>query len=147
MYCARCELHHFAGSRCPACGDLMVRGGMKFNRMGEPLAKSAEAQPATSPFAPPSAGRARKEAGRSEGLIVRLAYKLLESVFTCALFSVTLRMAIFLVKVADSLMQTGGDVREGISLYQEIQRGIGWYEVGIWGVITVFIFLYRHNPR
>jgi hypothetical protein len=148
MYCARCGMYHFGGSRCPSCGDELVRGGMKFTRTGEPLARGAESNPATSPFSrPPGTGGAKKEAGKSEGLLVRLAYKLMESVFACALFTVSLRCAIFLVKIADSLMKTGGDVEAGISLIDDIQRAIAWYEIAGWVLLTVLIFIYRRNPR
>ena len=148
MYCARCEMYHFGGSRCPSCGDGMVRGGMKFTRTGEPLARGAVSDPAASPFTRQAGtGGGKKEAGKSEGFLVRLAYKLMESVFACALFSVVLRMAIFLVKVADSLMETGGDVKEGISLVVEVQRAIAWYEIGGWVLLTVLIFMFRRNPR
>ncbi|MEI6633815.1 MAG: hypothetical protein WCP22_08360 [Chlamydiota bacterium] len=148
MYCARCGMYHFGGSRCPSCGDGMVHGGMKFTRTGEPLARGAEADPAAAPFIRQAgAGGGKKEAGKSEGFPVRLAYKLMESVFACALFTVFLRMAIFLVKVAESLMETGGDVKEGISLITEVQRAIEWYEIGGWVLLTVLIFKFRRNPR
>jgi hypothetical protein len=126
----------------------MVRGGMKFTRTGEPLARGAESDPAVSPFTRQAgAGGGKKEAGKSEGLLVRLAYKLMEAVFACALFTVSLRCAIFLVKIADSLMETGGDVKEGISLVTEVQRAIAWYEIGGWVLLTALIFIYRRNPR
>jgi hypothetical protein len=122
---------------------------MKFTRTGEPLARNVKADLAASPFTRQAGtGGGKKEAGRkSEGILVRLAYKLMESVFACALFSVALRMATFLVKVADSLMETGGDVKEGISLVTDVQRAIEWYEIGGWVLLTVLIFAFRRNPR
>lgn len=147
MYCARCGMYHFGGSRCPSCGDLMVRGGMKFTRGGEPLARGAEADPALAPYSSPAAMGRRREVGKSEGIVVRLTYKLMESVIACALFSVALRCAIFLVKVADSLMRTGGDVDAGISLVRDIQRAVEWYEIGGWVLLTAVIFIFRRNPR
>lgn len=149
MYCRRCETYQFGGSRCPSCGDLMERGGAKFSRTGEPLARSASVGSSPGPASRQGAGPARagKEVGKSEGLPLRLAYKLIESVCACALFSVALRCAVFLVKVADSLMRTGGDVEAGISLVDDIRRAIEWYEIGGWVILTVLIFVFRRNPR
>ena len=101
-----------------------------------------------SEHAPPlRAARTEKEPGRSEGLLVRLGYKLIESVFACALFSVVLRVGTFIFKVVDSLMATGGDIRPGISLLTEMKKAISGYDVCFWVLIAVLVFRIRHNPR
>lgn len=147
MYCARCGMYHFGGSRCPSCGNLMVRGGMKFTRTGEPLARSAQADPAFTPHPTHAAMGKRKEVGKSEGLALRLVYKTMDSVIGCALFTVALRCAIFLVKIAVELMRTGGDIEENITLLAEIRKGIELYEYGGWVLLTLLIFYFRRNPR
>ncbi len=148
MYCARCGMYHFGGSRCPSCGDVMVRGGMKFARTGEPIARGADAGPAAAPGSAAGAARgAGREAGRSEGPLLRIAYKAVDSAIGCALFTVALRCAVFLVQVAVELMRTGGDIEADISLARDIRQAIHWYEYAGWGIITVLIFIYRRNPR
>lgn len=74
-------------------------------------------------------------------------HKMVESIFVCALFSFIFRISIFLLKVIDSLMKTGGDIYEGISLGTDIHRPVEWYEMIIWMLIVVLVFRYRHNPR
>ena len=101
-----------------------------------------EAFPSSRPVA-----RREEEPGRSDGLLMRLAHKTVESAFGCALSSVVLRFCIFAFKVVDSLMSTGGDVRPGISLLAEMKREIGGYDVFFWALITILIFRFRHNPR
>jgi len=72
---------------------------------------------------------------------------MVESVFVCALFSVIFRISIFLLKVIDSLMKTGGDIYEGIRLGVDMHRPVEWYETMIWMLIVFLVFRFRHNPR
>lgn len=147
MYCERCEMNHFGGSRCPACGDPMKRGEVRFMITGEPLRKAPGEAALGQQYVPYKKGKKDKEPGRSEALAVRISYKFLESVFACVFFSVMLRVVIFLVKVIDSLMETGGDIKEGISFAEDIQRAISWYEIAAWVFIVLLVFKYRHGPR
>ncbi len=146
MYCKRCEIDYFGGSICARCGGALVRGEVRFSRMGQPFFLRGE---------PPISGSDRfrpdaepvKEPGRAEGILIRLGRKLIESVFACALFSVILRVGTFLFKVADSLMATGGDIRPGISLVVEMKKEISGYDVFFWVLIAALVFKFRHNPR
>jgi len=146
MYCNRCEIDYFGGSICARCGGTLERGEVRFSRMGQPLFLGGASR-MSEPVPPLRTARGEKEPGRSEGLLVRLGYKLIESVFACALFSVVLRVVTFIVKVVDSLTETGGDIRGGISLFADMQRAVSWYEVWIWVLIAVLVFRLRHNPR
>ncbi|MDD5556302.1 MAG: hypothetical protein PHN82_03525 [bacterium] len=146
MYCPRCAARHFAGSRCPACGGPMRRDGTKFTLSGE-IRPDFMGSGVAEPSMPARRARRSHEPGRSEGVIVRFAYKVMESIFGCALFSVSLRVVIFLVKVIDSLVQTGGDIREGISFSADIGRAVEWYEIAGWALVTVIIFKTRRTPR
>jgi len=146
MYCRRCEIDYFGGSICARCGGTLERGEVRFSRMGQPLFLRG-APPISGPDPSRRAARAEKEPGRSEGLLVRLGHKLIESVFACALFSVVLRVGTFMFKIVDSLMATGGDIREGISFLAEMKREISGYEIWFWVLIAVLVFRFRHNPR
>jgi len=146
MHCNRCEIDYFGGSICERCGGALERGEVRFSRMGQPLFLGG-ASPMSEHAPPLRAARAEKEPGRSEGLLVRLGYKLIESVFACALFSVVLRVGTFIFKVVDSLMATGGDIRPGISLLTEMKKAISGYDVCFWVLIAVLVFRLRHNPR
>jgi hypothetical protein len=146
MHCKRCEIDYFGGSICARCGGALERGDVRFSRMGRPLFRGEA--PAMSEAVPARhTAREEKEPGRSEGFIVRLGRKLIESVIACALFSVVLRAGTFLFKVADSLMETGGDILPGISLITEMKKPIGEIDVFFWLVVTVLVFRFRHNPR
>lgn len=144
MYCPRCDANHFAGSRCPACGGRMRRGDLRFSLFGEPLVQGDERDISPIPSEPSAGGR---EPGRSEGSVVRYRGKILESLFFCLLLSVSLRFGIFAAKVIDSLVQTGGEIRAGISIVVEFRRPVTGYEVLAWALITLLIFRYRHAPR
>ena len=142
MHCRRCEEDFFGGSICPRCGGALRRGAVIYSRVGEPLAHR---------ISPHGEGSERaheeREPGHSEGLVVRLMHKMVESVLVCALFSVIFRISIFLLKVIDSLMKTGGDIYEGIRLGADMHRPVEWYETMIWMLIVFLVFRFRHNPR
>lgn len=146
MRCERCGIDYFGGSICTCCGGALKPGAIRFSRTGEPLSHMSPAG-AGEAVLPMHHGFVEREAGRAEGALVRLSYKILESIFACALFSVLLRAVIFLVKVIDSLMETGGDIREGISFAADLQRAINWYEIVVWMLLVLVIFRFRHNPR
>lgn len=146
MYCKRCEMDYFGGGLCEKCGGRLEKGEVKFSHVGQPLffaggAPMGEAVPSR-PVA-----RAEEEPGGSDGFLLRLLRKIVESAFACALFSVVLRFGAFVFKVADSLMATGGDVRPGISLLAEMRKEIGGFDVFFWALIAILIFRFRHNPR
>ena len=146
MYCERCNTHYFGGSVCLTCGGPLLRGVSTFSMRGELQRRGQEIS--ISQTAPPHLKSSEKAGvGRSAGILVRLCYKILESLFACVRFSVALRVIIFLVKVIDSLMETGGDIKEGISFYADMQMGIGWYEKAAWVLIVILIFRYRHRPE
>lgn len=148
MRCAGCEMDFFGGGICPRCGVALKRGDILYGRVGEPLASPAQPRPGENVFSGPRAREATaQEPGEGEGALVRWSYKILESVFACALFSVVLRVVIFFVKVIDSLMETGGDIKEGISFLSEIQRAISWYEEAVWVLIAIIVLKYRHGPK
>lgn len=146
MHCKRCDIDYFGGSICARCGGALDRGDVRFSRMGQPLFRG-EAPTMREPVPARHTTREEKEPGRSEGFLVRLGHKFIESVFACALSSAILRAGTFLFKVADSLMATGGDIRPGISLLAEMKKPIGGFDVCIWMVIIVLVFRFRHNPR
>ena len=145
MYCPRCDEHHFGGSVCPSCGGKLLRGRATFTPHGTPMIQRANIAVYQKARGRAAAAAADKT-GQAEGLLVRLCYKLLESVFACVAFSVALRLVIFLVKVIDSMLETGGEIKEGISLYSDIRMAIGRYEIAMWIIIAILIFRYRHNP-
>ncbi|MCX6356967.1 MAG: hypothetical protein NT045_03675 [Candidatus Aureabacteria bacterium] len=120
----------------------MRRSGERFSRLGAPL-RQGIGQPG--PHGRPA--HRQSEPGRSEGALVRWSYKLLESIGACALFSVAFRLVLFLVKVIDSLTETGGDIKEGISLLADLQRAFGMFEIAAWALIVLIVFKYRHTPR
>jgi len=141
MYCGRCQEDYFGGSLCPVCGGRMRRGKISYSRFGEPLNHYVSRE-----------GRKRaasggKEAGVAEGLIVRLLHKLVDSIVFCALFSLLYRVGSFGVRVADSLMQTGGDIRPGIRLGMYLRRPIDGVDILAWALIVLLVFKFRHNPR
>jgi hypothetical protein len=92
-------------------------------------------------------GKTGEATGGGEVVAARLFHKFFESIMACVLFSVLLRVVLFLIQVADSLMETGGTVKAGISLYDSIKMPIGWYEYGVWMLIFILIFRYRHTPE
>lgn len=147
MYCERCDEHHFGGGICPSCAGRLRRGEATFSPHGTPLLQ----KPNIGVYGK-SEGRGgpagkNETTGQSAGFLMRLCYKILESAFACALFSVTLRIVIFFVKVIDSMMETGGDVKEGISLYSDMRMAISGYEMAAWLLIAVLIFRCRHRPN
>ena len=149
MYCRRCRVYHFGGSRCPVCGDRMERGGTRFSRTGAPLAQGAApgSSAASAPSRRAEARRGGGEVGRAEGLPLRIVYKAIDSIIGCALFVLVLRCALFLVTVAAELMRTGGEIESGISFLGDIRQGIRWFEYGGMALLTILVFIFRRNPR
>jgi hypothetical protein len=125
----------------------MRKGEIRFTLLGEPRRTPGEGAVVDHAAPPVHIARKVKEPGRSEGFLTRLGYKFLESIFACVMFSVVLRVVIFIVRVVDSLMETGGDVKEGISFAEDIQRAVSWYEVAAWVLVAVLVFRLRHPPR
>ena len=146
MYCRRCGIDCFGGGLCEKCGGALERGDVQFSHMGHPLFLMGGA-PMGETVPPMPVVREEEEPGRSDGWLVRLVRKLVESAFACALFSVVLRFGAFMFKVVDSLTATGGDVRPGISLLAEMKKGVGGYDVFFWALIAILVFRFRHNPR
>ncbi len=142
MYCQRCDEIYFGGSICPACGARLERGRIKFSLSGEPVLHEKELH-----GVPRQSAREAREKRRPRGFISRLYHKFIESVIACVLLSVAIRVVIFLVKVVDSLVETGGEIKGGISFYTDIRRPVGWPEVAVWLLIFILIFNYRHNPE
>ena len=149
MYCRRCRVYHFGGSRCPVCGDRMERGGTRFSRTGAPLAQGASPSPSSASAAPRrgEARRGGREVGKTDGLPLRIVYKAVDSIIGCALVVVVLRCALFLVTVAAELMRTGGEIESGISFLGDIRQGIRWFEYGGMALLTILVFIFRRNPR
>ena len=145
MFCPRCDEHHFGGSICPSCGGRLLRGKATFTPHGTPAIQKANIA-VYGGARSRAAEAAADKTGQSTGLLLRLCYKALESVFACVMFSVALRLVIFLVKVIDSMLETGGEIKEGISLYADFRMAVGRYEIVMWVIIAILIFRYRHNP-
>jgi hypothetical protein len=144
MFCKQCNEYHFGGSLCPSCGRKLGRSKIRFSHTGEPVLYEQEQ------FGVHGGGmavREKKEKKHSGGFVARLCYKFIESVMACVLFSVTFRIVLFLVKLADSLMETGGEIRGGISFYADIKQAINWFEIVVWLIIFILIFRYRYNPE
>jgi hypothetical protein len=144
MYCSQCNNHYFGGSICPECGRRLERGKVAFSRWGQALIFGDDTHGFEQPLSESGEGDEIRHDYFTR-LLKKLSRKFFESVFACAILSLTIRVAVYVIRVIDILMEGRVYAPSEISFIPYLKMPLSGFEIAGWIILTALIFRYRHD--